>query len=123
MNKKKNMKWLTLQLIKQQCRIEQDFTEEDDLLEMYGESAEDAVLKMLGRTYEDVMESYGAVPKSVIHATLMLCDISYQHRSPVSPQNMSLVPYTFDLLLKPYMRLASNEYNNKNENRYGCDKL
>ena len=103
------MKWLTLQRIKQQLRIEQDFHDEDELLEMYGESAEATVLNLLGRSYEDVMESYGAVPKPIIHATLMLCDIIYQHRSPVSPQNMSVVPYTFDFLLKPYMRRASNE--------------
>ena len=35
------MKWLNLKDIKAQCRIEQDFHEEDELLEMYGESAED----------------------------------------------------------------------------------
>ena len=33
------MKWLNLQLIKAQLRMEQDFTEEDELLTLYGESA------------------------------------------------------------------------------------
>ena len=101
------MKWLTLERIKQQCRIEQDFTEEDELLEMYGESAEEATLNALGRTYEDIVESYGKIPMPIVHASLMLVDTSYQHRSPISGQNMYLVPYTFDLLLKPYMKLAS----------------
>lgn len=101
------MKWLTLERIKQQCRIEQDFIEEDELLEMYGESAEEATLNVLGRTYEDIVESYGKIPMPIIHASLMLVDLSYQNRSPISSQNMYQVPYTFDLLLKPYMRLAT----------------
>lgn len=118
------MKWLTLQKIKKQCRIDDINTSEDDLLEMYGESAEATVLNLLSRSYEDVMESYGAVPMPIIHASLMLCDISYQHRSAVSPQNMSLVPYTFDLLLKPYMRLADYNPNpNANNKNYGCKNL
>ena len=54
------MKWLTLQRIKQRLRIEADFTEEDDILEMYGESAEEAVLELLNRSYEDLYESMGA---------------------------------------------------------------
>ena len=118
------MKWLTLQKIKKQCRIDDINTSEDDLLEMYGESAEATVLNLLSRSYEDVMESYGAVPKPIIHASLMLCDISYQHRSAVSPQSMSIVPYTIDLLLKPYMRLADYNPNvNVNNNHYGCKNL
>ena len=35
------MKWLTLEQIKHQLRIEADFTEEDDLLEIYGERSLD----------------------------------------------------------------------------------
>ena len=42
------MKWLTLPDIKKQLRV--DFDDEDDVLEMYGSSAEDTVLKYLNRT-------------------------------------------------------------------------
>jgi hypothetical protein len=38
----------------------------------------------------------------------MLVDVSYQYRSPVSAQNMSIVPYTFDLLVKPYVKLTDD---------------
>jgi uncharacterized phage protein (predicted DNA packaging) len=117
------MKWLTLERIKQQCRIESDFTEEDALLEMYGESAEEVLLNHLNRSYENLMEVYGHIPAPLIHASLMLVDVSYQHRSPVSPQNMSIVPYTFDILVKPYMRLATGNENEYNNNRYGCPRL
>lgn len=114
------MKWLTLERIKQQCRIEQNFTEEDSLLEIYGESAEEVLLNHLNRSYENLMEVYGHIPAPLVHASLMLVDVSYQHRSPVSPQNMSIVPYTFDILVKPYMRLTNYNNANDNNNTYGC---
>lgn len=100
------MKWLTLEKIKQQCRIEADFTMEDTLLTSYGTSAESTILNHLNRTYYDLTEQYGEVPQDIINASLMLVDVWYQHRSPVESLNMSIVPYTFDLLIKPYMRLA-----------------
>lgn len=101
------MKWLTLTKIKQQLRIEQDFTLEDELLTTYGESAEETVLNVCGRTYEDFISSYGAIPSDIVHATLMLVDLSYQHRTPASMQQMYAVPYSFDAKVKPYVRLAT----------------
>ncbi|MBQ4388018.1 MAG: phage gp6-like head-tail connector protein [Prevotella sp.] len=104
------MKWLKISYIKQHSRI--DFDCEDDLLELYGDSAEETVAQLLnrGRTVDECAESltadYGKVPAAVIQATLMLVDVSYNHRAPISPVNMSMVPYTFDLLINPYMRLA-----------------
>ena len=101
------MKWLTIADIKKQLRL--DFDDEDDVLDLYGSAAEDTVLNYLNRTYQDIIEQYGEVPVPVRHATLMLVDVSYQYRSPVSTQSMSQVPYTFDLLLKPYMRLTDSD--------------
>lgn len=100
------MKWLTIADIKKQLRL--DYNDEDDALELYGTAAEDAVLNYLNRTYQDLLEVYGHVPAPVRHATLMLVDVSYQYRSPISPTNVSMVPYTFDILVKPYMRLADS---------------
>lgn len=101
------MKWLTLQRIKQQLRIEQDFHDEDELLEMYGEAAEDMVLNTCHRTITDIFEQYGMVPKALVQAGLMLVAQSYQHREPASPQNLYAVPYAYDLLLKPYIKLIT----------------
>ena len=117
------MKWLQLEQIKAQLRIEPEFTDEDELLEMYGESAEETLLQHLSRSYEDIIEVYGHLPAPLRHASLMLVDVSYQYRSPVSTQSMTLVPYTFDLLVKPYMRLTSPSTNGQNQNQYGCKNL
>ena len=101
------MKWLTLEQIKAQLRIEPDFTVEDDLLLSYGESAEETLLNYLNRPYQDIIEAYGKMPMPLKQASLMLVDVSYQYRSPVSVTKISIVPYTFDILVKPYMRLSS----------------
>lgn len=102
------MQFLTFEQIKAQLRLDdQQAQMEHDLLEIYGESAEGAVLNTLARTMEEIVEECGRVPAPIVHAALMLVDVSYQHRSPVSPQNMSVVPYTYDLLLKPYMKLTT----------------
>ena len=102
------MKYLTFDMIKQQLRLDDEQASmEHDLLEMYGESAEDTVLNLCNRTITDIFEQYGMVPKALVHATLMLVDNAYKERSPISPQSMSTVPYAFDLMLKPYIKLTT----------------
>ena len=102
------MKWLTLEEIKQQCRIEQSFTDEDAILTRYGDSAENTVLNLCGRTYDDFIREYGEIPADIVEATLMLVTLSYEHRSPVTQYQMYAVGYAFDLKVKPYMRLTSD---------------
>jgi hypothetical protein len=113
------MKFLTFDQIKAQLRLDDaQATAEHDLLELYGEAAEDMVLNTCNRTFTDIYEQYGMVPKAVVQAGLMLVAQSYQHREPASPQNLYIVPYAFDLLLKPYMRLTNSSATNNN-NEYG----
>jgi len=117
------MKFLTFDQIKAQLRLDdQQAEDEHDLLVLYGDAAEDMVLNTLNRTITDIFEQYGTVPKALVQAGLMLVAQSYQHREPASPQNLSAVPYTFDLLLKPYMRLTtSSTINNNNEYGKHCN--
>lgn len=103
------MRFLTLEYIKAHSRIDYDC--EDGLLELYGNAAESVLAQHLGRgkTVDDIVESltdeFGEVPAAILQAALMLVDVSYQYRSPVSPTNIYVVPYTFDILVKPYMVL------------------
>jgi hypothetical protein len=102
------MKFLTFDQIKAQLRLDDEQAQEEhELLEMYGEAAEDTVLNLCNRTITNIYEQYGTVPKALVQAGLMLVAQSYQHREPASPQNLYAVPYAFDLLLKPYMRLTT----------------
>ena len=105
------MKFLTIDKIKQQLRL--DCTCEAELLEDYGNSAEGTLAAYIGFMDENnlpsvdkMLEAYGGtMPAPLVQAALMLVDTSYQFRSPVSAQNMYQVPYTFDLLVKPYVKL------------------
>lgn len=96
------MKWLTLEYIKMHSRI--DYSCEDTLLQIYGEAAEEVVLNAINRSYYGVIRTYGSIPKPLYEAALMIVDLSYQQRSPVSSQHMSAVPYTFDIFVKPYAK-------------------
>lgn len=102
------MKFLTIDCIKQHSRIDYDC--EDALLEFYGNSAEQTLLNILHRTYDEVVEEFGdeenPFPAPLIQAALMLVETGYQYRSPISPINLSYVDYTFDFLVKPYMKLT-----------------
>ena len=115
--KEKIMKWLTVEYIKQHSRIDYDC--EDALLQLYGVAAEETVMNIIGRDYDDIVENFGTeempIPAAIIQATLILVDTSYMQRTAVSPQQMSPVPYAFDMLIKPYMRLASKS-SEPNEN-------
>lgn len=114
------MKWLTIDWIKQHSRIDIDC--EDKLLELYGEDAEETVLNLINRSYEEVMELWGSVPKPLYVAALMLVEVDYNHRSPDSINNMYAVKYGFDMKIKPYIRLAGS-YENSNNTGYGCKNL
>ena len=102
------MKWLTLESIKQQCRIEMDFHDEDELLELYGESAEEVLMAVLNRTYEELFEKWGRVPSPVVSVSLMLVASLYKDREKNLVQEVKNNP-TFKFLMAPYMRLADKE--------------
>ena len=107
------MNWLTLPTIKEHLRIEADFTMEDSMLTIYGESAEATVLSITGRTVAELKEmnidDQTKVPTPIIHASLLLVDTSYQQRAAVSPQQLYAIPYAFDMLIKPYIKLTRSE--------------
>lgn len=99
------MRWLTLPLVKSQLRVTETY--EDSLITLYAESAEETILEWCGRTYEELLEmNNNTFPKKLIQASLMLVDLSYENRSPVSMSNLHIIPYgNIDVLVKPYMKL------------------
>lgn len=109
------MIWMTLAYIKQHSRLCCDG--EDGVLYLYGASAEKTVMNYLDRDYDDIVGTFGTdeqpVPEPIREATLMLVDISYMQRSPVTVQNLYLVGYGFDAKLKPYMRLSGTYANDQ----------
>lgn len=96
-------KIVTLEYVKKHSRIEHDI--EDDILEEYIESSEATCLNLMGRDVASLLDEYGEIPADIRHAVVMLVDHAYQHRCPITTQNLYAVPYTFDAKIKPYMIL------------------
>lgn len=106
------MKFLTLPDIKAQCRIEPDFTEEDNLLELYGGAAENTLLRICNRTYGEILEKFGEdgkIPDDFTTAALLLTKHLYEHRGPTQNVPITMVPYTIDTLVMPFMKLGARE--------------
>ncbi len=97
------MKFLTLEFVKSHTRVDYDC--EDDVLRVYAESAEDAILRHIRCSYEELVEEYGEVPMAISQAAAELTENFYKERSPTSGAGQSIVPYNFSLLLSSYMRL------------------
>ena len=97
-------------MIKQQCRIDQDFHEEDEILTLYGNSAERQIIQDTRRSFEALKEMNEddptKIPDDIMHASLMLVDYAYEQRSPVDKMVWSVVPMTYEKLIKPYIRLS-----------------
>ena len=102
------MKYLTIGYIKEHTRIDYDC--EDALLELYGDSAEDAMAQILNRGKDseemvaDLTEVYGHVPAPIRAATLMLVASLYKDREKDLVQEAH-DNKTFGILVKPYMKL------------------
>lgn len=112
------MKYLTIDQIKKQLRL--DFDCEDDLLELYGGGAEEAVLYLCNRTYENLVGTYGCVPDAIRQVTLEIVTLSYDQRSPAGRDNLSAVPYNFDLLVKEFIALTGTPLMNERNRLLGC---
>lgn len=97
------MKWLRLDYIKAHSRI--DFDCEDAELELLACSAEDAILNLCGRSAQDFIAEYNEIPNALYLAALQLTEHFYTNRGIVQPGNLSVIPYSFDILLKPYIKL------------------
>lgn len=104
------MKYLTFEEIKAQLRLDDGQAElERNRLEGMGMAAEEAVLAIIRRSLVDVIMTYNGLPQRLVQVTLLLVDEWYQHRSPIDMGTMSTVPYAFDFMLKPMMRLSCDE--------------
>ncbi len=101
------MKWLKIEDIQKHSRIDYDC--DDALLELYGNAAEEMVMQITGRDYDNIIATYGEVPAALRQAALILVDTSYTQRTAVSAQNLYAVPYAFDFLIKPFMKLTVDE--------------
>ena len=119
----RELRIVTMEELKAQMR--EDWDGEDEVINIYGCAAEDAVVAATRRShdelkrmgYEEIMgEKPGEVlpegnfyPSRLKLAVLMLAAHSHRTREPVSAMAQNVVPYTIDLYIKPYVKLSDRD--------------
>jgi len=105
-NEQTGLKWLSIDAIHAHCRI--DFNCEDAELEQYGMAAEQAILDLTRRTYENFIDTYGRIPDPIFNASLLLVQSLYKNRDAEEQRDSKEIAYGFQFLVKNYMALTLN---------------
>lgn len=88
-----------LNMLKRQCRI--DFDDDDELLTQLGEAAEAEVIRMTGRTAEELTEmGCGELPAPLRQAVLIRAAQFY-----AQPEGTEKPNALFEALIRPYQIL------------------
>lgn len=101
---------LTLDEIKQQCRIEPDFTEDDDLLNQIGSAVQIRIETRINRKlYADevpVTDPDGLIlPDDIKQAMLLLVGYWYENRLAANDFEQSEAPLGYNWLVDPYRHI------------------
>ena len=106
MNEQKDtgLKWLSIDAIHAHCRI--DFNCEDAELEQMGIAAEQAILDLTRRTYENFIDTYGRIPDPIFNASLLLVQNLYNNRDAEEQRDSKEIAFGFQFLVKNYMCLT-----------------
>ena len=97
------MKYLTLNEIKKQCVVDQDFHEDDEFLTMIGNAAEDMASKLINCRLDEVVADNGELPATIRHALRMLVDYFYSVNRG-SSENTPDIPNAVIVMLKLYFQ-------------------
>lgn len=95
------MQFLTLDQIKKQCVIPEDYHDDDEYLEMIGNSAEDMTAALLDCDLNEIIDNNGNLPATIQHAMRMLVDWMYAVNRGSADEGKE-IPETVYLMLKLY---------------------
>ena len=104
------MTYITLAELKAQCKVEDN--NEDALLTLYGNAAEEIILKLAERSVEGIIaDNGGTFPQALKVAILMLANYWYDMREAGAGYQVRAVPYGIPMLVKASTRLGETEDN------------
>ena len=98
------LKWLSIDAIHAHCRI--DFACEDAELEQMGIAAEQAILDLTRRTFDNFIDTYGRIPDPIFNATLLLVQSLYKNRDAEEQRDSKEIAFGFSFMVKNYMVLT-----------------
>ena len=99
------LKWLSIDAIHAHCRI--DFNCEDAELEQMGITAEQAILDLTRRTYENFIDTYGRIPDPIFNASLLLGQSLYKNRDAEEQRDSKEIAFGFSFMVKNYLVLTA----------------
>ena len=93
--------YITLEEIKKQLNIDQEYHGDDEFLELIGESAEDITANLIDMSLDELVSIYGVMPAGVRHCMRMLCDYAYSQQRGSSAESND-IPSSIITILKLY---------------------
>lgn len=94
--------YLDIDLVKKHLNIESGYTDDDELLLLYMEAAEDAVRVHVNEDLETIAEkSGGCIPTPLFQAMLLQVGNLYQNREIVGTK-VETVPFAYQYLINLY---------------------
>lgn len=95
--------FITLEEIKKHLNIDQDFTDDDELLESLIDTAENAVAIHIDRSLCDIADENGGLPPVLIHAMKLFIGDMYQSRESTSFSGTPTeIPFSYNYLTSLY---------------------
>ena len=94
--------YLDIDLVKKHLNIESGYTDDDELLLVYIEAAEDAVRVHVNESLEDIAaKNGGCIPTPLFQAMLLQVGNLYQNREIVGTK-VETVPFAYQYLINLY---------------------
>lgn len=98
------MTYLTIEDIRKQLRLEDDFTEDDAILEVYGDAAEAFLSDYLDTELDTIASANGGdLPKSLYLALLILVSYVYDNDGSGEQREVPKAFFVFSSLYKQYL--------------------
>lgn len=98
------MNYLNLDIIKKQLRIEEDFHEDDALLESLGDGAESFLEAHLNESLDNIVaDNGGELPVALYRAMMLMVDYLYDN---TGSRGTEEVPNAFFILAAPFKKYA-----------------
>ena len=98
------LRWLNLNAIHERLRI--DYNNDDADLKAMAMDAEQCILDLTRRTYENFIDVYGRIPDPIFTASLLLVGSAYKNREADGQYDMKEIAFGFSFRVKNYMVLT-----------------
>jgi hypothetical protein len=98
------LRWLNLNAIHEWLRI--DYNNDDADLKAMAMDAEQCILDLTRRTYENFIDVYGRIPDPIFTASLLLVGSAYKNREADGQYDMKEIAFGFSFRVKNYMVLT-----------------